>query len=270
MAAVVYAVLLSPRNLLASHLHMVPSIDVRIDENAHTVSLKCNVKNDGDEPAHEVALDLPALNESYPVANVLPPGESGSVDLSLPFDKLGMQKRGGYALLYRILYKDANLYSFSAPYSMSVVLAPAPSRVLSGASADFSEIAVSSRATRAVTVQNVSSMDATIERIEPVAPVELALAVDGGPLPLKLAPGEQRNFDVHVTRSGALLGSTYVMGLVASGVAGDRHFAERVSFTVRVVGPFLSGRALMGGALAALVIVSLLVWTRKNRSPIRR
>ena len=262
--------MLSPRGVLASHLHMVPSVDVHVDEGTHTVSLKCSVKNDGDEPAHEVALDLPALNESYPVSSVLPAGESGSVDVSIAFDKLGIQRRGGYGLFYRILYKAANLYSFSAPYSMSIVLPPAPSRVLSGAPDGSAEIALSSRATRGVTVQNVSSMDATIDRIDPVAPVELSLAVDGGQLPLKLAPGERRSFDVHVTRSGALWGSTYVMGLVASGTAGDRHFAERVSFTVRVVAPVLSGRTFMGVALAGLVVVSLLLWMRKNRHAINR
>ena len=108
------------------------------------------------------------------------------------------------------------------------------------------------------------------ELLVKVLPGELSLAVDGGQLPLKLAPGERRSFDVHVTRSGALLGSTYVMGLVASGTAGERHFAERVSFTVRVVAPVLSGRTFMGVALAGLVVVSLLLWMRKNRHAINR
>jgi len=259
--------LLGPRATQASHLHMVPSTQVRLDEDAKTVTVKWSVKNDGDEAAHDVALDLPAMNESYNLSSPMAAGESASVELTIPFDKLGIRGRGGYSLLYRILYKDANSYSFSAPYSMSIVLPPAPTRVLSGSPNGFSEISLSNRASGSVTLQNVSTLEAIVDKIEPVAPVEIGMALDGIELPLKLAPGEQRNLDFHVTRSGALLGSTYVIGMVASGVAGDRHFAERASFTVRVVAPLLTGRTLMGVALAALV-VGTLFWMRRRRGPI--
>ncbi len=262
--------LLTPRGADAGYLHMVPSTQVRLDEDAKTVIVNWTVKNDGDEPAHEVALDLPALNESYSFSSAMPAGERADVELKIPFDRLGIHRRGGYSLLYRILYKDANFYSFSAPYSMSIVLPPAPTRVLSGGPDGFSEISLSSRARGSVTLQNVSSIEADVDKIEPVAPVEVAVALDSVQLPLKLAPGERRSLDFHVTRAGALLGSTYVMGLVASGVAGDRHFAERISFTIRVVAPLLTGRTFMGVALAVLAVGTTIFWMRKRRSPIRR
>ena len=73
-----------------------------------------------------------------------------------------------------------------------------------------------------------------------------------------------------MTRAGALLGSTYVVGIVASGVAGDRHFAERISFPIRVVAPLLTGRTFMGVALAVLAVGTTVFWMRKRRRPIRR
>ena len=152
---------------------------------------------------------------------------------------------------------------------MSIVLPPAPTRVLSGGPDGSSEISLASRASGSITIQNVASMDANIEKIEPVAPVEIALAFRGAQLPLKLAPGERRSLTFEVTRSGALLGSTYVVGAVASGVAGDRHFAERISFSLRLVAPLLSGRTLMVTALAVVILGTMAFWGRKRRRSAR-
>src|SRR6266581_1258726 len=84
-------VLLATQQARASVLHMVPTTQVRLDEEAKTVAVKWTVKNDGDEPAHEVALDLPALNESYSVSAVMPAGEGADVEVTIPFDKLGIR-----------------------------------------------------------------------------------------------------------------------------------------------------------------------------------
>ena len=268
-AAISCVVIAASHHADASRLQMVPSVESHVDEAAQAVALKWTVTNEGDESAQEVALDLPALNESHSLANSMAPQEKATVEVTIPFDRLGIQQRGAYGVFYRVLYKDANLYSFSAPYSTTVILPPAPTRVLSAAPDGFSEISLASRAAAAITAQNVTSIEANIDKLEPVAPVEIGIALRDAQLPIKLKPGERRGLRFDLTRSGALEGATYVVGALASGVAGDRHFAERISFTVRIVAPLVSGRSLMIAALAVVVAGTMLFWLWQRRRAIR-
>ena len=254
----------------ATVLRMTPTVDAQVDEATSTVGLKWKVTNEGDEAAQDVALDLPALNESHPFASTLAPEQSATVELKIPFDKLAIRTKGSYALFYRILYKDANFYAFSAPYSVSLLLPPAPSRMLTGSIDGASEIQLSEQAARSITVQNVAPAEITVDRVEAIAPVEITVAFPGLVLPLKLAPQERRTLQVELTRAGALLGSTYVLGALFSGTSGERHFAERVGFTARLVGSVWSGRTLMGVALALLVVGTLVVWLRQRKRPASR
>src|SRR5262245_41899674 len=154
---------------------MTPTVDVRVDESMGKVAFKWKVTNEGDEGARDVALDLPSMNESEPFASELPAGQSATVELTLPFEKLGIHGKGGYALFYRILYKDANFYSFSAPYTVSMLLPLIPSRVPSGALDGPSEIPLAASATRTATVLNVASAVVVVGRVSAVVRVELGV-----------------------------------------------------------------------------------------------
>jgi len=241
---------------LAAELRIVPSPEVNVDEGGRSTRLRWTVKNDSAAPALEVALELPGLNESHSISKLLAPGETAAMELTIPFTTLGIERRGGYALAYRILYRDTNLYPFSAPYLISIALPPVPSRSLS-ASLDGASISLSDQVDRTVLLQNVAAVDAQVDRIETVAPLEIIVMLKGPRSSFRLTPGESREIDLSVQRSGALAGSSYVLGLLASGFVGDRHFADETLFNVKVVDPTVKTSTIMGGILAVLVLAIL-------------
>ncbi len=243
---------------------MVPTHEFRVDEAKKQVELSWTVKNEGDENAKEVALDLPQLNESYSLLKDMPPGSVAKQAISIPFERLGISEKGQYALIYRILYKDANFYPFSAPYVALVTLPPAPSRALMIQFDDGQEGAafeLTSSVRISFSISNRSSAPVKLTGIDPVFATETPTRLLEKPELGELQPGASVKAELEVQRQGALTGSVYFVGVVVSGVSqggGEaKHFAQQADMRVSVRDSSFNPRNAMG-ALIALISVGLI------------
>jgi hypothetical protein len=253
----------------ASYLRMMPAYEVHVDRQNKKVTIQWTVTNQGDESAKEVGLDFPSLNEVYPIAQDLAPRGQARWTLKLPFSRLGISRRGSYALVYRVNYKDANLYPFSAPSMVWISLPPELSSLLSirrkraGGELGlhlFSQVKVS------VGIHNQSYQEVIVDRAELMAPLELHAAVQENLFPKTLNPGENADLTISLSPTEALVGSVYMIGIVVSGTSGDAHFSEPMTFPVRIKDRSFNPRNVIFAGLGLLGVGLIVNEWRKNRA----
>lgn len=253
----------------ASYLRLVPTITYNIDETRQSVEIVVSVINEGDEPAHEVELELPTLNQRHLFSKELQPNGSSQVKLKFSYADLGMSQKGDYGLIYRLLYKDSNFYPFSAPYVLRLVIPPAPSVVLSGYFADAKEgggVKLSDETETKLIIKNSLHSGVQVEKIELLAPVEIEAMLATPVSPFSLKVGEEKALHVVFRKTNALIGSTYRMGALASGTLGDRHFIHEYQVMVTVVEGGFNTRNMIGIIMAALTLIAVFGWFWKNKN----
>ncbi len=248
------------RPALATYLRLVPVFRMNVDEANKKVTIAWTVTNEGDEAAEAVALDFPAFSEAYTMSSELPPRSSATKTLVFPFAKLGIDKRGTYSLIYRINYKDANMFPFSATHLASIPLPPEVSRVLllhlEGGTRPVS-IVQQRKKTMTLKVQNASQKELNLEKLEVLAPVEILARLDDVVTPVRLAAGAERTLKLSLISSQALIGSAYAVGLLVSGTTEGKHFSEAVTFVANIVESSYNTRMMI---MALVIIVLALLW----------
>lgn len=262
------AVELLMQNAHASYLRMVPLVEAKIDEASQSVEVSVQVTNEGDESANEVEVDLPALNQRHTISAAMTQNTSGKLNLKFSFAELGIQSTGEYGLVYRVLYKDGNFYPFSAPYTLKIVRPPAPSRILS---TSFKEnqggkpLSIVDDNDAKLVIKNSARADVSIEKIEVVAPLEIEARWEDPITPFVLKPGEEKTFEMALTKQGALVGSTYRMGALTSGTFEGRHFIEESQLSVVMVNGDFNTRNLIGVIIGVLSLGTLGFWFWKRK-----
>jgi hypothetical protein len=258
----------------ASFLSLVPKQDIVVDTSKMQVRVTWSVKNEGDERAKDVVLDLPQLNESYPLSKDMAPGDLGAVKHTqvFSFDQLSVKEKGEYALIYRILYKDANFYPFSAPHVAMVTIPPAPSRALHIQFEDGDRegpFELSDKLRVRFEVTNRSTSPVKLMKIEPVFANELITKLVTDSEMGELAPDASYKAKLEIERKGALTGSVYFIGLVASGVTlgqgESKHFAQQADVRVAVLDSAASPRKLIGIVIGLIAAALVVVWIFQKR-----
>lgn len=248
------------RTASATYLRLVPMYQLQMDSKKQTLTIEWSIGNQGDESAHDVGLDFPTLNQAYPVASVLEAGRGVPLKLTFPLAQLGIGPRGVYSVIFRVTYKDANLYPFSAPYLIRISRPPEMSRVLLmrlNLTGQELSLALNRPKTVSVGIMNISNKPMSLESVDPLSAVELPLSVENSPAPGILRAGEERDFQLKMLPAQTLIGSLYLMGVVVSGSVDGVHFSEPLTFFGRIHGSLLNARSILLGLLLLIALGTL-------------
>jgi len=253
---------------MATYLRLIPSNKIQVNQQSKNVRFEWTLLNDGDEAAEAVGLELPALNQAYILASELAPQGKASQTLTVPFSKLGIDKPGVYSVVYRVSYKDANLFPFSAPHLVQIVIPPGVGRVLvMQLNRPGAEIQLPLQSTRKVhfKLQNVAGKPLILEKIEPLSPVEIETRLQDLAIPYQMPAGEEKALVVSLSPSQALIGSVYVLGLVVSGTVEGMHFSEPMTFVIRIRENLWSPRNILLGVIIGISLILFVVQLAKKR-----
>lgn len=251
----------------ATFLRLVPDVTTKIDDVTKNIHLRFRVQNDGDEPALNVGVELPTINEAYVVAARLEPGESADVEVNVSPQQVSLPLRGKYLIPYRVQYKDLNQYRFSSPYALPIVVAPEPEQLVAMMGTNGAgpiRIDLVDRAEATVRIVNISSQKLSLQELRAFTPAEILNMPSLPRLPVELAPQQSVELTIALTNASALIGSSYLNIVVASGAAGNSHFAEAFTFQVNIVPENQKPRMMLGVLVLALVLFTLQVMHRRR------
>ncbi|OVE80223.1 hypothetical protein BVY02_00940 [bacterium J17] len=253
----------------AEFIQLVTNSDVVVDAEKKSFKLKVRIENNGDESAKAVGLELPEIGETRAVAPTLAPGKSLEFETNVSFDAVGIEKAGLYTFPFRVLYRDANAFPFSAAHLSQVELPPLPSRVLSatleGGPAGAG-IEIQKSLDVAFLVKNTSEKKLLVDKASFFTSAEIvAHAGDGINFPIEIAPRGEIRVPVSLENVASIPGSSYGSAFVVSGLVGDKHFSESTSLRVVVIPETRYQRKLLIGGLVALLILVLLGRQFKSR-----
>ena len=261
--------LLLPLSGWASSISIVADAVVSIDEASKTVSVKFGLSNQGDELAREVGVEFPTLNESIIVGKEVYPKQKVEHEQKIKFESLGITEPGTYAIQYRVLYKDANYYPFSAPYVASATLGTAPTRGVNIELTDrdyFKPIAFVDGTDITGGVESITTAALTKVKLDVLSSSEFSIqtptTVDNG----KLELGNSLPFSIKIANRSALPGSEYALILLVSGVSEGKHFAEPFYVRLQLVSQWKFYRNFLIVAVLGIVLVGF-VGLRRRKNP---
>ncbi len=257
-----------PRSVDAGYLQIVSSHEVTVDREAGTIDCQFTIGNTGDENAKEIGIEVPDLNENYPLFPTLGPAERKTSSLSFRFDQLGISLPGTYLLPYRITYKDANYHPFSAPNLLEVTLPPAPARTVTVQFEGYEQgksMTLSGEESVTLTLRNLSGKKIEVTDVKPFTAAEIVATVTGLSLPASLEPQEKRRMELQLENVDGLAGSSYPAGVVVAGAIDGRHFAEGSRVLVEIAGPRFGVRNLFQLAIVLLVLGIFGYWLLRGR-----
>lgn len=252
----------------SSYIQIVPVFNATVNEEAKTVAIDVELKNSGDESAFHVEVDIPQVNRSFPVSEEMTANGEGKTQFIFTFDELGISQKGRYGLISRIIYKDGNMFPFSAPYVIRIVLPPAPSYVLGGEFPDMKTagiLGLTGSASTTLVLKNTSSQDITVSKIEAIQPIEVSIQPQLKEVPFTLPHGGSKEIDLRLSKGNALEGSAYRVGVLVSGSQNDVAFASDFQFTAEIKPAALNTQTLMFGLLVAAAFVIIGVWFINKR-----
>lgn len=267
----VNTLILTP-NAYASFIRLIPLYEVTVDQSKGVADISFKLTNEGDEQAIDTGIDIVSLNELHIGAKLLKPEESASFNVTVPLSSLNIKSSGTYTLACRTVYKDSNFYQFSAPFFVDIDIPPVPGRSLvmnfKGATG-LKAVSLQQSLDIPVTISNISERDLVIEELRPLSSAELLVSLSStSKMPQKLSASGSLYTGLNIKNSGqALLGSTYSVGLIASGLNGEKHFSEHYYFQVRIDAGHSVSNLLMKLALGIIAFLGLLLWViRRKRS----
>lgn len=264
------AVIVFPHSCAADYISLTASTHSNIIVDTKQVNVQFLISNHGDEPALNVAIEFPRLTRQFTVSNSIAPGESITHTVEMTFDDFSISQPGRYVLPFRLAYQDANLFPFSAPYSVVLVYNHEPPRMLTMGFIGISgalriDLRDSNRSV--LEILNTSPDTVRIEDISGHSATELQLTLTPPDLPLELKPGDKATVPVLMKRTrGQIEGSNYGGQILVSGTAGGFHFVESSSFMAKIVGEPVTSHHASRVALIALAVIVLLGWFFQRRS----
>jgi hypothetical protein len=252
--------MLAPPTGNAGYITMSPELKAIVDEPTKMVRLSGSVTNRGDESAKEVSLEFPTLNRRIKVSELMAVNTPSAVKVEIPFQELGIEKKGQYTLAYRVLYHDMNMYPFSNVQLLELVLGTVPARSLRMAF-DLdgkNALTLQSDVESEIQIESIAEQDVSIEKVLLVSPIEVSSTIENE-APQLLKPGQKKKLEFEIQNKSALPGSNYYFAALASGTLGDLHFSEVVATNIVIEKPIekrrkfvLYGLAGLGVALAIM------------------
>lgn len=253
----------------AKFIRLSTSTQSTILRDIREVHVQFLVTNEGDEPAYNVALEFPDLKRQFTIAADLMPGESITHTVEMTYADFGMELPGRYVLPFRLAYKDQNLFPFSAPAAVELVLDTEPPRMLTMGFlgvAGALHVDLKDSAHTVLQITNSSPEPLRVDEIRVNSPTELNAQLGAPTTPFTLQPGEKTSVDLDLERTvGQLQGSSYGGNILVSGVSGNLHFVESVSFVTNIIGEPVRAHHASRIALIALALIVVLGWVLQRR-----
>ncbi|MCC6953315.1 MAG: hypothetical protein IT290_04290 [Deltaproteobacteria bacterium] len=261
-------VLSAAQEARASFLRMQPTVTVTVQDSAQAVQIRFSIRNEGDEAAVDVGVEIPSLNEAFFLSPKLMNGQEAEIEMNIPAEKLRLGMPGRYRVPYRVTYKDLNQYRFSSPSSFEIVLPPAPGEVLTAKQFGASEpapIRLARETSTSFTIVNIAETPITVNEIRGLTAAEIIMVPAFPKLPFELKPRESFDLSLDLRNVSALIDSSYLSFFVVSGVSGDKHFAELFTFQLQIVNETENARMFLGLLLSGVVIVTFFMLRQQRR-----
>lgn len=233
-----------------------------------TAELKCSVTNNGDEAAREVAIDMPLLNEREDLSASLAPAGTAHYTKEVSFQALNIDKDGAYALPFRVLYKDGNRFSFSAPQVALFHVGTPPSSAVSLEMINTSPgttIELANKTSVEFSVRSVSVAPVSVRNIYPLSALELKAKLQDPVTAETLSPGATLKHRIEIENASALSGSTYPVFVIVEGERSEKHFAEFQVFLVKITEATGHVRTVVIALLALTALVLLFTQNRHKK-----
>ena len=258
-AMAVIALLASAR-ISASYITMVTDYSVTEGPDGPTINLK--TRNQGDEPAYGIQIEVQIGNRNFTSATVPQLGVNETTSSSFSIDDV-FHLPGHYPVFVKIHYQDANTYPFTA---LSVGFYdfqyPVVSKVL--IRAEDATIPSNGKGTMKYTVRNNDSVERDLT-LTLHLPDELASLKHNDSL--TIGPGQSRSLEYAIENFSALENSRYSIVLVAEYEDGKSHYATAGSGTIRITEPnTLGGYMPWVVAAVSTVILVFLIIIRMRRN----
>ncbi len=257
----------------ATSISIVADTTVTVDESNQLVILKFSLTNEGDELAREVGVEFPSQNESVIAGKELYPKQKVEHEQKIKFETLGIKTPGTYAIPYRVLYKDANYYPFSAPYVASATIGSAPTRgvnlELKGREF-FEPIAFVDGTEISGIIESITTTPLSDIKLEALASTEFLVQLSQpsqSTVAPKLEVGNTSPFDLKISNRSALPGSEYALILLVTGTAEGKHLAEPFYLRLQVISAWKFYRNFLIAAVIAVVVLGFAGLTLKKKKP---
>lgn len=259
-----------PELLFASHISMVPEINMKVGEEWVEVSVK--ISNRGDEDSLVVFPTLRLGNAEVRLDQVPHIAFGGARHWNHRFLKkdLGLAHEGAYPLFLMITYHDANMYPYSMPevkrFNYGAKIHKTPLR----GSLAVSEIRAKGDA--ALTLENTSSHPIagtyTVFTSKELTPENREKNLSFLTSPFSLQAAERREISFEIQNHGALQGSSYKVFCVAEFVSSGVHHTFVISDIARVTETAITYEAtsqIIGGSIfiALLFLITAYLEIRK-------
>ena len=261
------ALLAFSKTAFASYLTILATTTATASEESKTVSIHFSVQNDGDENAKEVGISLPTVNQSRMLSADMPPKGTATADLTFTFEELGIKLGGTYIIPFHTTYKDANLFPFSSPQTISVVLPPSPSKsvMVKFDSLESSQsLELAHEGSVDATIINVGTAAVEVSQVLAFSASELLANTNDLTLPVTLQPQEEKKLRLTFKNTGALIGSGYASRVIVSGVSAGRHFSESFNFVISIVSDKVNPQIVFKWIAISLAILSIVFWATKS------
>lgn len=255
----------------AANIILAPTVTTNFLEGSSSAELVFSVANNGDEAAHDVAIEAFLLGESIPLTGILQPGSSAEVKKRLTLDQLKIRDSGSYVMPFRVTYKDSNMFPLSAAHAHRIQLPPMPPRAVVISFDDgegLAEIATTKGKKSELTgrIVNVGQAPVKIDDCYTFSSLEVSVTLEPLKLPLELKPGEEAPFTLTAENIGGLTGSLYANFVVVSGTTEGGRFAEAAVFRSRIEPPGrTSSRFLATVLVGSLVVIAAVGLLRRRK-----
>lgn len=244
---------------MASYITIVTEFSVT--EESDSLTLKIKTKNQGDEPAYGIQLEVQIGEQTFTSTSVPQLGvdKTTSSDFSI---QDAFHLPGHYPLLIKTHYQDANKYPFtSLAVGFYDFQYPVVSKVL--IRGEESRIPSDGKGTMKYTVRNNDSVERDLV-LTLHLPDELAALKDSGSL--TIGPKQSKLLQYTIENFSALDNSEYAIALVAEYEDGKSHYSTAGSGFARITEPnAMDGYLPWIVAVASVVILVFLVIIRLRR-----
>jgi hypothetical protein len=243
---------------------------VFLDEDNEKAIIQLDIRNASDELAKDVGIELPTFRENHSIAAVLQPQQKERFEIEKSFSDLGIRKNGRYSILARALYKDKDGYPFSAPIIVPIEKLPLATKSLEIIVSELGKEPlpnlIGSRSFDIV-LRNNGPHVLEIEKIQAFTSREIKSELAGKKLGINLEPESEQKAVLTFEDQGAILGSVYLVSIVAEGVSIEGHFSEEKSFMIRIHESFWTLQSVLALLLILAAIAILVRRLLKKRLP---
>ena len=266
--------LLCPSVAFAGFIRIDVNQEIVINEELRQVEVILTIINNGDEAAKSLSVDLPNLEKSFALKEIIAPNETISHKLEFSFEEIKLNSPGKYTFYYLVSYKDLNYYPFSSVRFFDINrLEAAPRAIFANIKSanPIAPVSLADSESVEIEIKNLSKESMTIQSLETAHPTEIVVSLDKDTvLPFSLEAGQNQVVGLDLTKAGALQGSNYAMGVIISGMKNEVHFSELLHFRTKIVATKASPRNIYQTFILGAAVLVIITWLLKMAMPSSR